>query len=241
MQIHELTQPKLNEGVLDTVKGVASNAVDKGIEAFAGATKSLGTGAIPQTGGVVDTRIFPDAVPFQGQTSAQARANKAQQLNPAAVKKLTDGITEAWDYEVVATEQKLNRPLDDSNYRNLLRKFIDRVFFKGRMSLLNADGLQVVEHAVDTITKFRENPDQIYQTFSDLVKSARQHTPDPKNALNAWKGKVLDVNLQPRNGGVSRAAKFSWDGTHWIDAFTGQPAPEELAKDLTNVAVGTIR
>ena len=224
MQIHELTQPRLNEGVLDTIKGVAG-----------GALKQFGTGAMPQTGGVA---ADPDAQPFQGQTIAQARANKAQP-NPASIQKFNNIIMQVWSNQISTTEKRLNRTLDDTGYRNLLRSFIDRVFFKDKMELLGIDEKRTIEHAIDTITKFRDNPDQISRTFSELIKDSQQFVPDPKNALKSWVGKVLDVNLD--QSGVVRPAKFSWDGEHWVDALSGLRAPTILANKLTNVALGTVR
>jgi hypothetical protein len=218
MQIHELTQSRKNaidEGVLDSIKsaaGTVGSAVAQGAKTYA---KNVG-------------REFATSLGFNPGIGAK---DSVTQMQKAA--------TNMW-LKQVEQLQKTNggQPLDEPTYQRYLEEFIDQAFFKNQMSLLPAVGKQTVQHAIHNIVTKRNDPAAIANGFGKLVTASSQTKVDPRAALEKWKGKVMSVNLN--QGGVVRPANFSWDGTNWIDALSGQVAPGVLAQKLTRAALGQI-
>lgn len=131
-----------------------------------------------------------------------------------------------------------NQPLDDASYQAELEEFIDNALFKGQLSLLPPAGKQAIQHGIHKIMTQRANPRAVATGFNEIVQSAAQTQADPRAALQKWVGQVLKVNLN--QGGVTRPAAYSWDGTNWIDAQTGQVAPLKLKQVLTRTALGQV-
>ncbi len=218
MQIHELTQSRktsIDEGVLDSIKsaaGTVGSAVAQGAKTYA---KNVG-------------REFATSLGFNPGVGA---ASSATQMQKAA--------TNLW-LKQVEQLQKTNggQPLDEPTYQRYLEDFVDRAFFKNEMSLLPSAGKQTVQHAIHNIVTKRTDPNAVAAGFNQLVTASGQTKVDPRAALEKWKGKVMNVNLN--QGGVVRPANFSWDGTNWIDALSGQAAPGMLAQKLTRAALGQV-
>jgi len=164
----------------------------------------------------------------------QAIGQVAGELSKPTEKSLKD----SWSQQLQALTKRNNgQALNDQQYQDNLEAFIDKLFFKDRMELLNPAQKASVQGALTKVLNARNNPQRLDQEFTNLFSTVAKMKSDPKDALERWKGKVLSVVI-PAGGGVTRPANFSWDGQRWIDAMTGQPATREISAYLTNAALG---
>lgn len=152
---------------------------------------------------------------------------------------LQNAIGQGW-FEQVNKLIKINggRPVTQDQYRKALDQFVDKVFFKDRMELLSTQEKAIVQTNIDRVAQVYDNPAQVKVAFDQLVSALAGVRVTDTAGLERWKGKQLDVNLN--QGGIVRPSKFTWDGTYWVDAFSGQRATRELASKLTKLALGKL-
>jgi hypothetical protein len=139
-------------------------------------------------------------------------------------------------------QQAGGQPIDDKTYHNALVQFVDRTMFRGQMANIpDQNQKAVLDGAVDTVVKNRNNVKTLANAFQQLVGVASGIKTDPRVALQNWQGKTLTVNLTGAGGGLQRqAAKFKWTGQYWQDEDTGQAVSKQFGDKLTNMAIGSL-
>lgn len=152
---------------------------------------------------------------------------------------LQNAIGQGWT-EQVTKLIKINggRSLTQDQYRKALDQFVDKVFFKDEMELLSTQEKAIVQTNIDRVAQVYDKPAQVKVAFDQLVNALAGVKVTDTAGLQKWVGKQLDVNLE--HGGVVRPAKFTWDGTYWVDAFSGQRATRKTANKLTKLALGKL-
>ena len=154
---------------------------------------------------------------------------------------LQNAIGRGWA-EQVTKLIKINggRPLTQDQYRKALDQFVDKVFFKDEMELLSTQEKAIVQTNIDRVAQVYDKPAQVKVAFDQLVNALAGVKVTDTAGLERWKGKQLQVDLRDQASGMVRRAIFTWDGTNWIDAFSGQPATTKTAKKLTRLALGRV-
>lgn len=161
----------------------------------------------------------------------------------SAIKNLANATLQQWYNSVVNLHQRAQgQPIDDKAYHDALTQFVDRVMFRGQLgNIQDANQKAVLDGAIDTVVKNRNNVKTLANAFQQLVGVASGIKTDPKIALQNWQGKTLTVNLTGSGGGLQRqAAKFKWTGQYWQDEDTGQPVSKPFGDKLTNMAIGSL-
>ena len=169
MQIHELTQKKLNEGALSDITAFAQAALNKNPN-MAGMTftqrmKSLANdSAIQKLSQVMAQQWLTKAGMLQKQMAAQQPA--AQQ--PAAPTNFNQ-VRETQRMNEVATKLP---EIDETTYLKYLTDFVNKTMFRGQMRYLDAQGKSMVDQDLQQITKFRNDPAKVTQLFMPLAQTA---------------------------------------------------------------------
>jgi hypothetical protein len=169
---------------------------------------------------------------------------RIQALNQGgAIKNLANATLKQWYNSVVNLNQQAGgQPIDDKTYHDALVQFVDRTMFRGQMANIpDQNQKAVLDGAVDTVVKNRNNIKTLANAFQQLVGVASGIKTDPRVALQNWQGKTLTVNLTGAGGGLQRqAAKFKWTGQYWQDEDTGQAVSKQFGDKLTNMAIGSL-